>query len=233
MFLLTTRVGGLGVNLTGANRVVIFDPDWNPSTDMQARERAWRIGQSRQVTIYRLLTTGTIEEKIYHRQIFKQFLTNRVLKDPKQRRFFKTNDLYELFTLGTNDNKEGTETSAIFAGTGSEVTVSQRVNRFDAMKNEALPVKRKEAKNKITDADTESSSDKTDKLRALARKLSLKIGQGNLGSPSSSNGVTEASSELMSSTDNSSQRKKKKKKSKRKKDAGLCFGVSISQLMIF
>ena len=52
-FLLTTKVGGLGVNLTGASRVVIFDPDWNPSTDMQARERAWRIGQSRDVTIYR------------------------------------------------------------------------------------------------------------------------------------------------------------------------------------
>ena len=67
MFLLTTKVGGLGVNLTGADRVVIFDPDWNPSTDVQARERAWRIGQNRHVTIFRLLTAGTIEEKIYHR----------------------------------------------------------------------------------------------------------------------------------------------------------------------
>uniref|UniRef100_A0A8C4Z018 ERCC excision repair 6, chromatin remodeling factor n=1 Tax=Gadus morhua TaxID=8049 RepID=A0A8C4Z018_GADMO len=116
IFLLTTRVGGLGVNLTGANRVIIYDPDWNPSTDMQARERAWRIGQTQQVTVYRLLTAGTIEEKIYHRQIFKQFLTNRVLKDPKQRRFFKSNDVYELFTLSNPDGDQGTETSAIFAG---------------------------------------------------------------------------------------------------------------------
>ncbi|QQP35453.1 DNA excision repair protein ERCC6like, partial [Caligus rogercresseyi] len=107
LFLLTTKVGGLGVNLTGANRVVIFDPDWNPSTDTQARERAWRIGQKNQVTVYRLITSGTIEEKIYHRQIFKQFLVNRVLKDPRQRRFFK--------------GKDSTETSAIFAGTGSVV----------------------------------------------------------------------------------------------------------------
>ncbi|XP_044274516.1 DNA excision repair protein ERCC-6 [Varanus komodoensis] len=121
VFLLTTRVGGLGVNLTGANRVIIYDPDWNPTTDTQARERAWRIGQTREVTVYRLLTAGTIEEKIYHRQIFKQFLTNRVLKDPKQRRFFKSNDLYELFTLSSPDNMQGTETSAIFAGTGSDV----------------------------------------------------------------------------------------------------------------
>uniref|UniRef100_A0A3B3B7B4 DNA excision repair protein ERCC-6 n=1 Tax=Oryzias melastigma TaxID=30732 RepID=A0A3B3B7B4_ORYME len=116
IFLLTTKVGGLGVNLTGANRVIIYDPDWNPSTDTQARERAWRIGQTMQVTIYRLLTAGTIEEKIYHRQIFKQFLTNRVLKDPKQRRFFKSNDIYELFTLADPDGSQGTETSAIFAG---------------------------------------------------------------------------------------------------------------------
>ena len=91
----------------------------------QARERAWRIGQDKQVTIYRLMTSGTIEEKIYHRQIFKQYLVNRVLKDPKQRRFFKSNDLYELFTLneGTSDR---TETSAIFAGTGSDVRVENR-----------------------------------------------------------------------------------------------------------
>merc|ERR1712062_252154 len=133
VFLLTTRVGGLGVNLTGANRVIIFDPDWNPSTDIQARERAWRIGQRRQVTIYRLLTSGTIEEKIYHRQIFKQFLTNRVLKDPKQRRLFKSQDMMELFTLGSKDNEEGTETSALFAGTGCDVQVPKKVkkNRFD------------------------------------------------------------------------------------------------------
>ncbi|NXG72331.1 ERCC6 protein, partial [Baryphthengus martii] len=126
IFLLTTRVGGIGVNLTGADRVIIYDPDWNPSTDTQARERAWRIGQKKQVTVYRLLTAGTIEEKIYHRQIFKQFLTNRVLKDPKQRRFFKSNDLYELFTLSSPDVSQGTETSAIFAGTGSDVEVPKR-----------------------------------------------------------------------------------------------------------
>eukprot|EP01047_Picozoa_sp_COSAG01_P072607 COSAG01_NODE_11591_length_1897_cov_159.156285_2_plen_83_part_01 len=65
-FLLTTRVGGLGINLTGADRVLLFDPDWNPSTDMQARERSWRLGQKKPVTVYRLLTSGTIEEKMYH-----------------------------------------------------------------------------------------------------------------------------------------------------------------------
>ncbi|RDW67192.1 DNA-dependent ATPase RAD26 [Aspergillus mulundensis] len=113
VFLLTTKVGGLGVNLTGADRVIIYDPDWNPSTDVQARERAWRLGQKRDVTIYRLMTAGTIEEKIYHRQIFKQFLTNKILKDPKQRQTFQMSDLHDLFALG-EENQGPTETSKIF-----------------------------------------------------------------------------------------------------------------------
>ncbi|KAL9625720.1 MAG: hypothetical protein Q9160_000040 [Pyrenula sp. 1 TL-2023] len=112
IFLLTTKVGGLGVNLTGADRVIIFDPDWNPSTDLQARERAWRLGQKREVTIYRLMTAGTIEEKIYHRQIFKQFLTNKILRDPKQRQTFHLSDLHDLFSLGNEGGP--TETSALF-----------------------------------------------------------------------------------------------------------------------
>lgn len=62
---------------------------------------------------------------LFHRQIFKQFLTNRVLKDPKQRRFFKSNDIYELFTLSNPDGSQGTETSAIFAG------INEMINRHD------------------------------------------------------------------------------------------------------
>ncbi|CUM67089.1 uncharacterized protein PRCAT00004778001 [Priceomyces carsonii] len=121
VFLLTTKVGGLGINLTGADRVIIYDPDWNPSTDIQARERAWRLGQKKDITIYRLMTTGTIEEKIYHRQIFKTFLTNKILKDPKQRRFFKVNDLHDLFTLGDQD-EAGTETGNLFHGSERNIS---------------------------------------------------------------------------------------------------------------
>lgn len=116
VFLLTTKVGGLGVNLTGANRVIIYDPDWNPSTDVQARERAWRLGQKKEVEIYRLMVAGTIEEKIFHRQIFKQFLTNKILRDPKQRQTFQMSDLHDLFTLGDSTDSS-TETSRLFQGT--------------------------------------------------------------------------------------------------------------------
>ncbi|KAL2725260.1 DNA excision repair protein ERCC-6-like isoform X1 [Vespula squamosa] len=114
IFLLTTRVGGLGVNLTGADRVIIYDPDWNPATDAQARGRAWRIGQNRNVTIYRLITAGTIEEKIYHRQIFKLLLSNKVLNDPRQRKIFKTTDLVELFNLNEPINGESSESDRLF-----------------------------------------------------------------------------------------------------------------------
>ncbi|VEN59346.1 unnamed protein product [Callosobruchus maculatus] len=113
VFLLTTRVGGLGINLIGANRVIIFDPDWNPATDSQARERAWRIGQSRDVNIYRFVSSGTIEEKIYQRQVWKQFLSNRVLVDPRvDKHIFKSSDLFDLFSL--NETDSSLETANIF-----------------------------------------------------------------------------------------------------------------------
>ncbi|KAK2989472.1 hypothetical protein RJ640_019571 [Escallonia rubra] len=123
IFILTTKVGGLGTNLTGANRVIIFDPDWNPSTDMQARERAWRIGQTKDVIIFRLITRGTIEEKVYHRQIYKHFLTNKILKNPQQRRFFKSRDMKDLFTLSDDQDGGSTETSNIFSHLSEDVNV--------------------------------------------------------------------------------------------------------------
>ncbi|KAJ1397844.1 SNF2-related, N-terminal domain [Sesbania bispinosa] len=123
IFILTTKVGGLGTNLTGADRVIIFDPDWNPSTDMQARERAWRVGQKRDVTVYRLITRGTIEEKVYHRQIYKHFLTNKILKNPQQKRFFKARDMKDLFTLNVDGDTQSTETSNIFSQISEDINV--------------------------------------------------------------------------------------------------------------
>lgn len=99
VMLLTTRTGGVGISLTAANRVILFDPDWNPMTDMQSRERAWRLGQTREVTIYRLITRGTIEEKIYQRQIFKVLLSNRILENANQKSLFSQNLIRELFEL--------------------------------------------------------------------------------------------------------------------------------------
>ncbi|CAH8512896.1 unnamed protein product [Dicrocoelium dendriticum] len=169
VFLLTTRVGGLGINLTAASRVLIYDPDWNPTTDLQARERAWRIGQTQNVVIYRLLTCGTIEEKIYHRQIFKQFLTNRVLKNPRQQRFFKTNDLYELLSFDDSLSADGdrgnhssrlSETASYVKSEGfghivrRNIVGKDRPNRFDLLLKEKLSQKTHSTnKNPVDDGD--------------------------------------------------------------------------------
>ncbi|KYK61124.1 hypothetical protein DCS_02265 [Drechmeria coniospora] len=128
VFLMTTRTGGLGTNLTGADRIIIFDPDWNPSTDLQARERAWRLGQNKPVKIYRLMTEGTIEEKIYHRQIFKQFMTNKVLKDPKQRSSYDLSDLYDLFSYNPGDDP-ALQRSEVFKGAEVDLASTRNMKK--------------------------------------------------------------------------------------------------------
>lgn len=75
-FLLSAKSGGTGLNLIGASRLFLFDTDWNPSVDLQAMARVHRDGQKRPVFIYRLLTTGAMDEKIYQRQITKQGLAD-------------------------------------------------------------------------------------------------------------------------------------------------------------
>jgi len=67
--------------------------------DVQATERAFRIGQTRDVNIYRFVSEDTIEEKIYHRQIFKKFMADRILADPARRKLFERETLYNLLTL--------------------------------------------------------------------------------------------------------------------------------------
>ncbi|XP_033124667.1 DNA repair and recombination protein RAD54B-like [Anneissia japonica] len=100
VFLLSSKAGGVGLNLIGASRLVLYDVDWNPANDLQAMARVWRDGQTKDVHIYRLLTTGTIEEKIYQRQISKQGLSGAVVDaniDTKSA--FSTEELKDLFTL--------------------------------------------------------------------------------------------------------------------------------------
>ncbi|OCT98562.1 chromodomain-helicase-DNA-binding protein 1 isoform X2 [Xenopus laevis] len=79
-FLLSTRAGGLGINLASADTVVIFDSDWNPQNDLQAQARAHRIGQKKQVNIYRLVTKGSVEEDIIERAKKKMVLDHLVIQ---------------------------------------------------------------------------------------------------------------------------------------------------------
>lgn len=80
LFLLTTRAGGLGINLTSADIVVLFDSDWNPQADLQAMDRAHRIGQTKQVVVYRFVTDNAIEEKVLERAAQKLRLDQLVIQ---------------------------------------------------------------------------------------------------------------------------------------------------------
>uniref|UniRef100_A0A8C6TWD7 Excision repair cross-complementation group 6-like 2 n=1 Tax=Neogobius melanostomus TaxID=47308 RepID=A0A8C6TWD7_9GOBI len=87
--LVSTMAGGLGLNFVGANVVVLFDPTWNPANDLQAIDRAYRIGQCRDVTVLRLISLGTVEEVIYLRQVYKQQLHSSVVAVENARRYFE------------------------------------------------------------------------------------------------------------------------------------------------
>jgi hypothetical protein len=97
--LLSSKAGGTGLNIIGANRLVLFDSDWNPSNDLQAMARVWREGQRKTCYIYRLVTTGTIEEKILQRQLCKTGLADTLVDREEERRTFSRNELRSLFRV--------------------------------------------------------------------------------------------------------------------------------------
>ena len=94
VMLLSSKAGGTGLNLIGASRLILYDIDWNPATDMQAMARVWRDGQKRHCHVYRLVTTGTIEEKILQRQVTKRGLDSQQVV-PAQ---FSSDELRDLFS---------------------------------------------------------------------------------------------------------------------------------------
>ncbi|KAG8223054.1 hypothetical protein J437_LFUL002002 [Ladona fulva] len=97
-FMLSSKAGGCGLNLIGANRLVMFDPDWNPANDDQAMARVWRDGQKKPCFVYRFLATGTIEEKILQRQSHKKALSSSVVDNEEDvARHFSRDELRDLF----------------------------------------------------------------------------------------------------------------------------------------
>lgn len=99
IFMLSSKAGGCGLNLIGANRLVMFDPDWNPANDAQAMARVWRDGQKKECFVYRLLSTGTIDEKILLRQTHKKGLSSCVVDEEEVQRHFSLSELKALFRL--------------------------------------------------------------------------------------------------------------------------------------
>lgn len=111
VFLLSSKAGGCGLNLIGANRLLLFDPDWNPAADQQALARVWRDGQKKDCFVYRFIATGTIEEKIFQRQSHKQSLSSCVVDSAEDvERHFTLDSLRELFQFkpGTTSDTHDT-----------------------------------------------------------------------------------------------------------------------------
>lgn len=106
IFLLTTRAGGLGINLTAADIVIIYDSDWNPQMDLQAMDRAHRIGQKKEVKVFRFVSANTIEEKIIERCLYKLKLDECLMRAKKQDKIDKK-DLLSIIATGidTLDSK--------------------------------------------------------------------------------------------------------------------------------
>ncbi|TIA90542.1 hypothetical protein E3P99_01542 [Wallemia hederae] len=135
VFLLSTKSGGVGLNLIGASRLVLFESDWNPSNDLQAMARIHRDGQTKPVFIYRFLTTGTIDEKIFQRQLTKIGLSNSLMGNTVEKKndtdSFTLEELRALFKVD-DDTACGThDLLDCNCNTGSAVPTLDDVNNED------------------------------------------------------------------------------------------------------
>ncbi|PFH60670.1 hypothetical protein XA68_10582 [Ophiocordyceps unilateralis] len=138
MFLLSTRAGGLGLNLQTADTVIIYDSDWNPHQDLQAQDRAHRIGQKNEVRILRLISTNSVEEKILERARFKLDMDGKVIqagrfdnkssetdRDAMLRTLLETADMAES---GEQDDMEDEELNMMLARNDNELVVFQKMD---------------------------------------------------------------------------------------------------------
>ncbi|XP_050504552.1 transcriptional regulator ATRX-like isoform X3 [Diabrotica virgifera virgifera] len=106
LLLMSVKVGGLGLNLTAANRVVIMTVNWNPSYDTQSIFRTYRFGQTKEVYVYRLIALGAMEEKIYQRTVTKLAIAHRVIDKHQIDRHYKSMDLQELYACRPSADNE-------------------------------------------------------------------------------------------------------------------------------
>ncbi|KAL7626689.1 transcriptional regulator [Parahypoxylon ruwenzoriense] len=138
MFLLSTRAGGLGLNLQTADTVIIYDSDWNPHQDLQAQDRAHRIGQKNEVRILRLISSNSVEEKILERARFKLDIDGKVIqagrfdnkssetdRDAMLRTLLESADMAES---GEQEEMDDEELNMILARSEDEVTVFQKID---------------------------------------------------------------------------------------------------------
>lgn len=141
VFLLLAKAGGVGLNLVSASRLVLFDNDWNPSVDLQAMARIHRDGQNKPVYIYRLFTTGCIDEKIFQRQLMKNTLSDMFLDDKTDSslNIFDFEDLKDLFNVVDTNCNTHDLIDCPCSGTGESFESSQVCNTQETVEDDDLP----------------------------------------------------------------------------------------------
>lgn len=146
IFLLSTRAGGLGINLATADTVVLYDSDWNPQVDLQAMDRAHRIGQTRSVNVYRLITENTIEVKMIERQQIKLKWDTLVIQKGRvaqKGKGMNKEELEGLINYGASDIFKATGSTISDAEIdellkrGEERTIQQNKELDERLKNKA------------------------------------------------------------------------------------------------
>jgi hypothetical protein len=162
VFLISTRAGGVGLNITSANKVVIMDPNWNPAYDQQAQDRAYRIGQTRDVEVFRLISAGTIEEIVYARQIYKQQQANIGYTASEERRYFtgiqdKPEQQGEIFGLAN-----------MFSYQGEGVRLQQMINKTNVAESKlGLAVSQLDMSQAYTEEDEHMIGDEDAAMKEL------------------------------------------------------------------
>ncbi|XP_068750575.1 helicase domino-like isoform X1 [Montipora capricornis] len=139
-FILSTRSGGLGVNLTGADTVIFYDSDWNPTMDAQAQDRCHRIGQTRDVHIYRLISERTVEENILKKANQKRMLGNIAIEGGNfTTAYFKEGTLRDLFTIDpeATDSQTAAETTEAEDVPSDKQEMIETTNSADVSSNMA------------------------------------------------------------------------------------------------
>lgn len=151
-FLLSTRAGGLGINLATADTVIIYDSDWNPHADLQAMARAHRLGQTNKVMIYRLVTRGTIEERMMQMTKKKMVLEHLVVGRLKNQQVLNQEELDDILRYGAKE---------LFADENDENKKSQQIHYDDAAIDRLLD------RSQIEDDEVAPDEEDTDLLKAF------------------------------------------------------------------
>ena len=138
IFLLTTRAGGLGINLATADIVILYDSDWNPQVDLQAQDRAHRIGQTKQVCVFRFITEGSVEEKVIERALQKLRLDQLVIQQGKLTNANKALTQDEMFAMIKHGVKKVLEGGDDESSSSSIVNLEEILARGESKTKELM-----------------------------------------------------------------------------------------------